>query len=424
MSRQNFDLSLYLVTDRSIAGHRDLIHQVLEAVQGGCTMVQLREKNLDTKAFVEEAIALKHALKGTGVPLIINDRIDVALAADADGVHIGQSDMPYELARKLIGPDKIIGLSVENLEEITFANSLDVDYIGVSPVFATTTKTDTSLPFGLDGTRKAVALSKHPVVAIGGMNRNTAPSVMEQGVDGIAVVSDIMGSDCPQDVAQELLQKVKKHRLHGTHALWEITEEVRGRIWKHPFLHQMADGTLPMEQFLDYLQQDRLYLQAYYPRMQEVAALLTDESEKQLFVTFAEMSQQEEDRLHQLLLGKHQLSAAALPHTLSYIAHERACTQSGHVAVALSGLLPCMWIYCEVGEYLQTIATVEDGHPYMEWIKCYADPEMATGARQVCQILDRLMETISIRELAEVRYAYSQSAEEEYHFWNQIIQAK
>ena len=154
MSRKRFDLSLYLVTDRRIAGERDLKEQVLKAVQGGCTMVQLREKDIDTRQFVEEARALMRALAGTGVPLIINDRIDVALAADADGVHIGQSDMPYEDARTLLGDEKTIGLSVENHQEVLEANALDVDYIGISPFFSTATKTDTATPFGLDGTRQ------------------------------------------------------------------------------------------------------------------------------------------------------------------------------------------------------------------------------------------------------------------------------
>jgi len=209
----SFDLSLYLVTDRQVAGHRDILTQVLEAVHGGCTMVQLREKHLDTRSFVELALALQQALVHTGVPLIINDRIDVALAIQADGVHIGQNDMPYSLARQLMGSNKIIGLSVESLSEVEAANQLDVDYIGISPVFATPTKTDTSTPFGLEGTRQAASLSKHPTVAIGGMNRTTATSVMQQGVDGIAVVSDIMASDTPRQVAQQLLQLVHSSRL-------------------------------------------------------------------------------------------------------------------------------------------------------------------------------------------------------------------
>ena len=203
-------LSLYLVTDRGLAGERDIVDIVRESVEGGATMVQLREKTLDTGAFVALALRLKEVLKPYGVPLVINDRVDVALACDADGVHIGQSDMPYEMARKLMGPDKIIGLSVENFDQVEQANSLDVDYIGISPVFATPTKTDTAAPFGLDGLRRAVRLSKHPTVAIGGMNSSTAAEVMAAGTDGIAVVSAIVCAESPREASRQLLQIIRK----------------------------------------------------------------------------------------------------------------------------------------------------------------------------------------------------------------------
>lgn len=201
---KNEDLKLYLVTDRRFLNGRNLIDVVRDAVEGGVTMVQLREKDLDTRTFVEEAQQLKKMLKPYGVPLIINDRIDVALASDADGVHIGQSDMEYSLARKLLGKEKIIGLSVENMEQIDEANRLDVDYIGISPVFATPTKTDTFRPFGLEGLCQAVEISTHPVVGIGGMNRKTVDDVMLCGADGVAVVSAIMGDGNAFGAASEL----------------------------------------------------------------------------------------------------------------------------------------------------------------------------------------------------------------------------
>ena len=197
-------LRLYLVTDRPLAMGRELEWIVAEAVKGGATMVQLREKDIDTRGFIELTKRLQPVLREAGVPLIINDRVDVALAVDADGVHIGQSDMPYEIARRLLGPDKIIGLSVENMDEVREANSLDVDYIGVSPVYSTATKTDTAPPFGLEGLREAVRLSRHPAVAIGGMNARTAPDVLRTGVDGIAVVSAICSAPSPREAAAYL----------------------------------------------------------------------------------------------------------------------------------------------------------------------------------------------------------------------------
>jgi len=209
MSRNNFDLSLYLVTDRELSKGRDIRWVVEEAVKGGCTMVQLREKDCCTRDFIKIAQDLKEILKPYNVPLIINDRVDVALAIDADGVHIGQSDMPYEIARKLLGPDKIIGISVENLDEVRKANEIDVDYIGVSPIFATPTKTNTKTPFLLEGARLAAAISKHPTVGIGGMNHKTAKDVILCGLDGIAVVSDIVSADSPKESAETLLKIVK-----------------------------------------------------------------------------------------------------------------------------------------------------------------------------------------------------------------------
>ena len=204
-------LKLYLVTDRGLCPKgRSLVQTVKEAVEGGVTMVQLREKDIDTRTFIEEALELKALLGPLGVPLIINDRVDVALASDADGVHIGQSDMPYSIARRLLGPDRIIGLSVENMDQVAQANALDVDYIGVSPVFATPTKTDTARPFGLDGLREAVKLSHHPTVAIGGMNALTAADVMAAGTDGIAVVSAIIAAPDPRAAAEELKNIVDK----------------------------------------------------------------------------------------------------------------------------------------------------------------------------------------------------------------------
>lgn len=171
-------------------------------------MVQLREKDMDTRGFIDLGSRLLRLLRPLGVPLIINDRVDVALAVDADGVHIGQSDMPYETARRLLGPDKIIGLSVENMDELRQAESLDVDYVAVSPVYSTATKTDTAAPFGLEGLREAVRLTRHPVVAIGGMNENTAPAVFAAGADGIAVVSAICSAPDPAAASARLLSSL------------------------------------------------------------------------------------------------------------------------------------------------------------------------------------------------------------------------
>ena len=212
----NFNLSLYLVTDRGLAGGRDISWIVREAVAGGVTMVQLREKDCSTAEFVTLAKELKAALQPLGVPLIINDRIDVALAVDADGVHIGQSDMPYKTARALLGKNKIIGLSVETMEEVIAANALDVDYIGISPVYATPTKTDTLTPFGLEGIEQVMQLSRHRCVALGGMNRDTIGEVIARGVEGVAVVSAIVAAESPRAASAELANIVERNKINNT----------------------------------------------------------------------------------------------------------------------------------------------------------------------------------------------------------------
>lgn len=201
-------LRLYLVTDRPLALGRDIEWVVSEAVKGGVTLVQLREKEIDTRQFIDLGRRLKALLAPTGVPLLINDRVDVALAVDADGVHIGQSDMPYADARRLLGDDKIIGLSVEDMAEVEEANALDVDYVAVSPVFLTSTKTDTAAAFGFDGLARAAALTRHPLVGIGGMNIKTAAQAVRSGADGIAVVSGIMSAPDPRAAASELIKEM------------------------------------------------------------------------------------------------------------------------------------------------------------------------------------------------------------------------
>ena len=195
---------VYLVTDRSLCLNRTLTDVIMQAVQGGVAYVQLREKDISTRLFVEEAMAIKKILKPHSVPLIINDRIDIALACGAEGVHIGQEDMPYEIARKLMGSKTIIGLSVEDWTDVEESQKLDVDYIGVSPVFPTPTKTDTKGAWGLAGLAKIKAFSRHPLVAIGGINEANAGEVIAAGAACIAVVSAICAASDPAVATRNL----------------------------------------------------------------------------------------------------------------------------------------------------------------------------------------------------------------------------
>ncbi|NWJ49259.1 MAG: thiamine phosphate synthase [Bacteroidetes bacterium] len=204
-----FDLSLYLVTDQSLSKGRSVEWIVEQAVMGGVTMVQLREKNISTLDFLNKAIALKKLLSLYGIPLIINDRLDIALASDADGLHIGQSDMPYQIAREILGYDKIIGLSVETITQAEEANLLDVDYIGLSPVFSTNTKTDINTPLGLEGIATIASFSHHPMVAIGGINVENTPEIIKAGAHGVAVVSAIVSADNVKTAAQQLKRVIQ-----------------------------------------------------------------------------------------------------------------------------------------------------------------------------------------------------------------------
>ncbi len=197
-------MKLYLVTGHCSRQVKSVIDIVMQAVAGGVDMVQLREKDMSDEEMTKLAQELHERLKPTGVPLIINDRVNVAKAIDAEGVHVGQSDMAYVEARKIMGPDKIIGLSCENMQQVIEANDLDVDYIGISPVFSTPTKTDTAAPFGLEGLREACGLSRHEIVAIGGINAANIKDISDAGADSAAVVSAIVEAVDPMKAASEL----------------------------------------------------------------------------------------------------------------------------------------------------------------------------------------------------------------------------
>lgn len=195
---------VYLVTDQTLCLGRPLASIVADAVRAGIACVQLREKTASTRKFLNQALALKPVLASAGIPLIINDRVDIALAAGADGVHLGQSDMPYDAARRLMGSNAIIGLSVETWADVAAAQNLDVAYLGVSPVFATPTKTDTRSPWGLDGLTRIRAYSRHSLVAIGGLNAANAKEIIRAGADAVAVVSAICSAEDPFTAARNL----------------------------------------------------------------------------------------------------------------------------------------------------------------------------------------------------------------------------
>lgn len=220
---RTYDLGLYLVTDRGLCLGRPLAEVVARAVAGGVSVVQLREKHAGTREFVELGRALLALLAPSGVPLIINDRIDVALAIGAQGAHLGQGDMPVAEARRLLGPDALLGLSVETLDQLREGEALPpgmVDYYGLSPIFLTSTKTDAGPGWGLAGLAQARAEvdagTQRPLVAIGGIGPGNAASVLRCGAQGLAVVSAICSAPDPETASRELAETLRRERGRGS----------------------------------------------------------------------------------------------------------------------------------------------------------------------------------------------------------------
>ncbi len=207
---KTFDLSLYLVLDPDLCGGAEgMLRTTEEALEGGVTIVQLRAPTWKKRALAACARDLLEILRPRGIPLIINDHADVAAAVGADGLHVGQDDLSPADARRIIGPDMILGLSAGSMDEVRGADPALVDYLGIGPVWATATKKDAGAAIGLDGLASLSAASPLPVVAIGGIGEPNAADVMRTGVDGIAVVSAICGQASPRTAAGNLLAQLR-----------------------------------------------------------------------------------------------------------------------------------------------------------------------------------------------------------------------
>ncbi len=204
------DLSLYLVLDPDLCGGpAGMVQTAIQAAKNGATVVQLRAPNWKKRQWLETAIALKAALAPYDVPLIINDHIDVALAVDAEGVHVGKGDLPALETRRLIGPDKILGLSVGSMEEMAMVPAAGVDYLGIGPVYPTGTKADAGEATGVELFAELVAATALPVVAIGGIHRDNCTPLFGAGTDGVAVVSAICGRDDPARATAALNETIQ-----------------------------------------------------------------------------------------------------------------------------------------------------------------------------------------------------------------------
>lgn len=204
------DLSLYLVTDTRLCGDRGVPETVRRAVRGGVTAVQLRDHDATTRELCVLGDALRQELSGTGVPLLIDDRLDVALAVHADGVHLGQSDMDARAAREIAGERLIIGHSVSCAQQARDAANLPIDYLGVGPFRATPTKPDAAEPLGPQGVAEIIGSTSHPAVVIGGIGGDDVAAVLAAGARGVAVVSAICSATDPEAAARDLRARLEE----------------------------------------------------------------------------------------------------------------------------------------------------------------------------------------------------------------------
>ena len=207
---KSFNLHLYLVTDEAAKCRHSLLETVRKAVDGGVTIVQYRSTNPDAGTCYREALPIRDFLAARGIPFIVNNRIDLALALDADGVHIGQRDLPVPSVRAMIGPNKILGLSVSNMDQLRAVDASLVDYLGMGPVFPTISKLNAPPVLGVEGFAALASRSPLPVVAIGGVNAATVPCLSELDVDGAAVVSAIFAADDIEAATRELSRIIEE----------------------------------------------------------------------------------------------------------------------------------------------------------------------------------------------------------------------
>lgn len=201
----HLDYRLYLVTDRKILKRMDLFKAVEDSIKGGVTLVQLREKDISSLDFYNIALKMKKLVDFYDIPLIINDRLDIAQAVDADGLHIGQQDLPIQVARKILGPCKILGYSVSDVKEAVYGEKNGADYLGAGAVFATGSKKDAGEPIGLENLKMIKQSVSIPVVGIGGIGASNIKEVKETGVDGVSLISAILGSQDIEGATRELI---------------------------------------------------------------------------------------------------------------------------------------------------------------------------------------------------------------------------
>lgn len=206
------DSRLYVVTGQAFMRGRSLEEVISAAIRGGADTVQLREKEFTGRELLEAGHLLRRLTREHGVRLIVNDRVDVAKAVDADGVHLGQQDLPIQVAREILGPDKVVGISTHNVEEAVAAERAGADYIGLGPMKPTSTKLDTEPVVGPEGAKAVRAHVRLPIVAIGGIKQEDAAEIIRNGANAVAVVSAVVGAEDVESAARALRSIVDEER--------------------------------------------------------------------------------------------------------------------------------------------------------------------------------------------------------------------
>jgi thiamine-phosphate pyrophosphorylase len=206
------DWSLCFVADSEAAVGMDILHLIAEVVEGGATLIQLRGKKWTSREFLDGGIEAARFLRRRKIPLIINDRVDIAIACNADGVHLGQDDIPLPCAREILGKSRIIGISASTVKEAQTAEKGGADYIGVGPIFRTLSKQDAGPILGLEGLSAIREAVKIPILAIGGISASNAADVVPAGADGVAVISAITSAARPQKAAAKIVEAIRKQK--------------------------------------------------------------------------------------------------------------------------------------------------------------------------------------------------------------------
>lgn len=422
---------LYAITDRQWLQGQTLREVTEEVLKNGATFLQIREKKLDRVAFLKEALELRKLANKYGVPFVVNDDVEIALAIDADGVHLGQSDLKDGKVRERLGPDRILGISANTVETARAAEEAGADYIGVGAVFATATKEDAK-HLSLDQLKEICDSVNIPVVAIGGIQRGNIRELKGSGVDGIALISGIFAQEDPGKATRELVALAREAVFPGevketrspAQRLYDAARPVWDQFLAHPFVTGIGDGSLGKEKFQYFLLQDYLYLFDYA----KVFALgLVKAQDPRLMMFFSENVDailHGEMKIHRAYMERMGISEeevlavkSALPN-LSYTNYMLSVAHGGGTPEIIAAILACSWSYAEIGETLARIPGATEHPFYGEWIQGYISEEYTSTNRMLIDMMNRLGDGVSQETFDYLREIFVNCSRFELGFWD------